>query len=353
MKMKNIRTKKLPAGSRLYRIASVAVTMLLVTATGFAATEDSLSYRVQTGDTLGSVAKHFSENISNWRELQRFNKLKNPNRIEPGSTLLIPYKLLKQAPVAATVAFAAGAVGHRLAGVPAIQSLKQGATVNEGDQIITGATGTATIDFLDGSQLVILRDSIVKFATLKGRSESGIASIQIDLKQGRVETRVTPRKNERSRYEIITPTVQIGVRGTEFRVNLDDANAITRTEVLHGVVAADNAFGGVSVPQGFGTLIEKDQAPRAPVALLPPPGVPYLLMTPSSSMLHWAPVNNAVAYHLIIASDAAFAQRIAEYTSSKPEIQLTPIPAARYFIRVLGVDAIGLEGSPQDRRIDF
>ena len=351
--MENTKTTDRLVGSRLYKIAAFAVTLLLVAATSHAAENASLRYRVQKGDTLGSVAKRFSETIGDWREIQRANRLKNPHRIEPGSTLRIPYKILKQTPISATIAFATGAVEHRPAGATAKQPLKQGNSVNEGDQIFTGATGTATVDFHDGSQLVILRDSTVGFAQIKGRSDIGMASIQIDLKQGRVETRVTPRKFEASRYEIITPTVQIGVRGTEFRVKLDEANAITRTEVLHGIVAADNALGGVSVPQGFGTLIEKDQAPRPPVALLPPPGMPYLLMTTSSSTLHWAPVNNAVAYRLIFASDAAFANRIAEYSSRKPEIQIAQLPTGRYFVRAVGVDAIGLEGIAQDRSIDF
>ncbi len=107
--------------------------------------------------------------------------------------------------------------------------------MRQGDQIRTGANATTTIDFVDGSQLVILRDSIVTFVKLQGRSDAKLASIQIDLKQGRVETRVTPRKNNNSRYDIITPTVQIGVRGTEFRVNAGDGRFDS-----HGSVGRQN-----------------------------------------------------------------------------------------------------------------
>ncbi len=319
----------------------------------FAADDGSMIYRIQRGDTLGSIAVRHLEISGNWRELQRFNMLKNPHRIVPGSTLRIPYKILKQMPVSATIAFAAGAVEHRPAGTTETKPLKHGTPINEGDHIVTGTTGTATVDFLDGSQLVILRDSVVGFKTLRGRSDAGVAAIQIDLKQGRVETRVTPRKASTSRYDIITPTVQIGVRGTEFRVKLDDGNEITRAEVLHGEVAADNAFGGVSVPQGFGTLIEKNQAPRQPIALLPAPVAPTFLMTPTSTTLHWPPLANAFAYRVVIAADAGFANRVAEYTTNKSEVQLAPLPTGRFFIRALGVDATGLEGNASERSIDF
>ena len=280
-------------------------------------------------------------------------KSKKPNRIEPDSILRIPIKLLKQAPASATIAFVAGAVDHRPAGASSNQPLKQGASVRQGDEILTGANGTATVDFLDGSQLVILRNTVVGFATLKGRRDTGVTSIQIDLKQGRVETRVTPRKRGASRYEIVTPTVQIGVRGTEFRVKLDDSNELTRTEVLHGQVAAKNPFGSQSVPKGFGTLTEKNKAPLPPIPLLPAPTVPSLLVTPNSISAHWPPLANALSYRIVIATDSGFAKRVAEYVSTKPEIQLAPLPTGHYYLRALGVDTQGLEGNAGERTIDF
>lgn len=48
------------------------------------------SYCVQAGDTLSGIAGRFNTTAA---EIQKFNKwLKNPDNIEAGSILMIPYK---------------------------------------------------------------------------------------------------------------------------------------------------------------------------------------------------------------------------------------------------------------------
>ena len=309
-------------------------------------------YTVQRGDTLHSIAAQYLGNKNNWRQIGKTNKLKNPNRIEPNAVLRIPMHLLKQEAVAATIAFVEGRAELRAQGAAPGQTLSKGDKIREGNQIQTSANASATVDFVDGSQLVILRDTIVSFTKLQGRSDAKIASIQIDLKQGRVETRVTPRKNKKSIYEIITPTVQIGVRGTEFRVNAEE-ESLTRTEVLEGIVAAENPLGSQSVPKGFGTLVEKDKAPLPPIALLPAPTVPTLLVTPTLITAHWTTLLNATKYRLLIAANQSFSQRVGEYLTPRQEVQLSPLPAGRYYLRLRGIDSNGLEGRASERFVDF
>lgn len=326
--------------------------LMVSTATSFADEFESWPYHVQRGDTLYSISVRYLENKSEWRKIQQVNKLKNPNRIESNTRLLIPTKLLKQEATSATIAFVEGSTQLRPLGETAERRLSKGDQVRQGDQIRTGANATTTIDFVDGSQLVILRDSIVTFVKLQGRSDAKLASIQIDLKQGRVETRVTPRKNNNSRYDIFTPTVQIGVRGTEFRVNAGDGS-LTRTEVLEGKIAAENSLGSTTVPMGFGTVIEKNKAPQPPVALLAAPKRPDLLYTPTSVSARWNELSDAKNYRIVIASNQSFSQLVGEYVTSKQEIQLAPLAPGRYFLRLRGIDSNGLEGRASERAIDI
>jgi LysM repeat protein len=336
------------------RTVHVAFLVILFVAANFAiAQENTWPYRVQAGDTLRSIAARHLGGKGHWQQLQTLNRLKNPDRIAPGATLRIPGKLATPETISATIAFVEGSAEHRPIGASTSQALAKGAAIRQGDQIQTGANGSATVDFLDGSQLVILRDSIVTFKTLQGRSDTRVASIQIDLKQGRVETRVTPRKNKKSLYEIITPTVQIGVRGTEFRVKVDDAGELTRTEVLEGKVAAENSLGKETVPKDFGTLVEKNQAPRPPIALLPAPIAPTLLVTPTAITAHWPGLPEASSYRVMISANANFSQLVGEYITPLREITLAPLPAGRYFLRLRGVDSSGLEGRASDRTIEF
>ena len=338
--------------TNLLRFFSFFAALITLMATSFAQELESWPYRVQRGDTLLSISAQYLENKNEWRQIQKTNKLKNPNRIEPNALLLIPTKLLKQQTTSATIAFVDGSTQLRPLGETVERQLRKGDQVRQGDQIRTGANATTTIDFVDGSQLVILRDSIVTFVKLQGRSDAKLASIQIDLKQGRVETRVTPRKNKSSHYEIFTPTVQIGVRGTEFRVNAGDGS-VTRTEVLEGTIAAENSLGSTAVPMGFGTLIEKNKAPQPPVALLAAPKQPDLLYTPKSISVHWNELPDAKNYRIVIASNQSFSQLVGEYVTSKQEIQLAPLPPGRYFLRLRAVDSNGLEGRASERAIDL
>jgi hypothetical protein len=339
--------------ARFSRIAQLLLFFVVTVNSAFAQDTHTWTYRVKPGDTLRSIAARHLDNPRHWQRLQAINHLKNPDRIAPGSTLRIPGKPAQAEPLSATIAFVEGRAEHRPSGSSSSQPLGKGAAIRQGDQIQTGGNGSATVDFLDGSQLVILRDSIVTFATLQGRADKRVASIQIDLKQGRVETRVTPRKNKNSRYDIITPTVQIGVRGTEFRVKVDDSSELTRTEVLEGAIAAENVLGQQIVPKDFGTLIEKDQAPRPPVALLPAPIAPTLLVTPTSTTAHWPELPSAASYRVMLSANANFSQLVSETVTPKRELTLAPLPAGRYYLRIRGIDSSGLEGRASDRPIDF
>ena len=310
-------------------------------------------YRIQQGDTLFSICERYLENKSNWRAVSRINKFKNPNHISPNTILLVPTKLLKRERIYATTAHVDGAAEHRTAGKTMGEPLGKGDLIRQGDEIKTGKTGSAVVDFVDGSQLVILRDSLVMFRTLQGRAEAKLISVQIELKKGRVETRVTPRKNNGSLYEIVTPTAQIGVRGTQFRVNAGDSDDPTRTEVIEGKVAAENPFGQQTIPSGFGTLVEKDKAPLPPIALLVAPTPPTLLVTPTTVTAHWPELAKAVSYRVVIAGNANFSQVAAEYVTAKPEIQLAQLPAGRYFLRLRAIDSNGLEGLSSERTVDF
>ena len=338
---------------RFYLVARLLLFFVVAVNSAFAQDAETWTYRVKAGDTLRSIAARHLDNPRHWQKLRAINRLNNPDRIEPGSALRIPGKPAQAETLLATIAFVEGSAEHRPNGSSSGQPLRKGVAIRQGDQIQTGANASATVDFLDGSQLVILRDSIVTFKILQGRSQTHVASIQIDLKQGRVETRVTPRKNKKSLYEIITPTVQIGVRGTEFRVKVDDSGELTRTEVLEGKVAAENTLGKEIVPKDFGTLVEKNQPPRPPVALLPPPMAPSLLVTPTSTTAHWPDMPSATSYRVILSANPSYSQLVGEYVTSKREVQLAPLPSGRYYMRLRSIDSNGLEGRASERTIDF
>ena len=62
------------------------------TATGAAASNDSRTYTVKSGDTLSKIAKELLGDANAYPEIFQANRdqLKDPNHIEPGQVLKIP-----------------------------------------------------------------------------------------------------------------------------------------------------------------------------------------------------------------------------------------------------------------------
>ena len=48
------------------------------------------SYKVKSGDSLGSIAMKFLGETSRWREIAELNDIANPNRISVGQVLQLP-----------------------------------------------------------------------------------------------------------------------------------------------------------------------------------------------------------------------------------------------------------------------
>ena len=135
------------------------------------------------------------------------------------------------------------------------------------------------------------------------------------------------------RYEVLTPTVQIGVRGTNFRVNFDAASLLSRSEVLDGAVNARNELGRENIPKDFGTVIASNAAPLPPIPLLPAPnvgGIPALIDR-LPVRLKWESIADATQYRAQLAATADFSNVIADHLVTAPEATFADIPDGRYY----------------------
>ena len=110
--------------------------------------------------------------------------------------------------------------------------------------------------------------------------------------------------------EVSTPTAVIGVRGTEYRVGLEEGSDSTHAEVLDGRVQVDpsGADAGVPVSAGFGASVQAGARTAAVSALLAAPdlaGVPARVERPVVRIDTPAPSD---ALRFQVASDAGFDQ---------------------------------------------
>lgn len=299
-----------------------------------------LEIRVAQNDTLIGLAGKLLARPAEWPRLQALNKIADPQRLKPGSTLKIPLAMLRAETLQARVESVSGDVrGPR-------GRLQAGDSLGVNELLSTGANSYAVIVLPDESRLRVQPDSQTRIEQLQRLTGAGSQQSRIEVSRGRVETGVKPQRGPAARYEIRTPTAVIGVRGTEFRAGFDGKAA--RIEVTEGRVAANQdtplAAGEGAIADAQGLRTEK---------LLPAPatsGIPALLERPLLR-LPMPETPGARAHRVIVAGAGGFDQPAAEQIVSGPEARIAGLPDGEYRVRLRAISAEGLEG--QDSETGF
>ncbi|MCX7965017.1 MAG: FecR domain-containing protein, partial [Syntrophorhabdaceae bacterium] len=235
----------------------------------FASEDPTIEYTVVKKDCLIKIGERILENPKSWREVAKINRLKDPYIIQPDQRLLIPVRLLKGSPMDGTVTFIKGEVILQRATAGEWIKLKHGDSIKQGDTIKTEAHSTLEITFEDKSVLFMRPDTLL---TVNTSEKKGIFAIinRVNLKSGKAISNIKKATGTESRYEITTPSATASVRGTDFRISVDEFLS-TRAEVLDGKIMVIALGKGVEVKGGEGTVIKKDTPPISPVRLLEPP----------------------------------------------------------------------------------
>lgn len=299
------------------------------------------------GDTLLKLAHRYLNRVADWPAIARLNRIADPRRIPVGTVVKIPVEMMRTEVVAARV-IASGGKAELSGGAPALNM-----ALKEGDTLRTGDDGFVTLQLADGSTLTLQSRSQLRIkSTRQLANTGGVGDHRFGLDHGRLETRVTRQRGPAARYEIETPTSNMGVRGTVFRVGTDGAK-VAQTEVTEGRVVAASAGSGapavataVEVGAGFGTIVEAGKPPSAPVALLEPPKLesPAAPFERADIRLPFGAVARAVAYRAQVAADQGFARLIADQKLAGTEASFQDLPDGSLFLRVRGIDERGLEG---------
>lgn len=301
------------------------------------------TYRVRPGDTLWDVAGEYLTPSVPWQRLQEHNRVADPYQLAPGSTLRIPVQWLHRQPARAKVVAVRGDAqsqtsAGRAAPVTAGMSLGSGAVVK------TSPEATLSLQFADGSRLLLLGDSELLLERLTRLGRSGIADTRLRLQRGRIGNDVRHLRGPAANFIVDTPSASSAVRGTRFRVEANAAG--TQTEVLEGRVAVSAGARSALVQRGYGTLVALDQASVTPVALLAAPDLSGFVPAPqvTRAPLSWPAVAGARQYRLQISEHARFDSLQLDVEVDTPGYTLPPLEEGRYYVRVRGIDAQGLEG---------
>ncbi len=310
--------------------------------------EDMIELTVVKKDWLIKICNKYLEYPKKWREIARINNLKNPHLIYPKEKLNIPIELLKGTPLDGKVTFIKGDArlqdGVKGAWVP----LKLDDKVKQKSFIRTGEESALEVTFEDGSSFFLRPNTELGLTTVQRKVTSHLVR-DLSVQAGRVLTKVREATGAGSRLKIQTPSSTAAVRGTEFRVAVDQENKAF-TEVLDGHVAVDAMQKKIALQRDEGTMAKKGEPPLDPKKLLPPP-------TPVDPQPQYNPpvrfafstVEGAVSYRVMVAKDKEgkdlYHERIIK---SGEAMDINSIPDGPYFLLSQSIDNIGLEGLPSE-----
>lgn len=312
--------------------------LLLAAASANAADGARHVHRVERGDTLIGLRERLLRSEVRWQQLQKLNGVRDPLRLQPGSELHWPQAWMRERPARAELLFALGKVMLERDG--ASREVKAGEPLQDGDSLHLGAQSSATLRFVDGSRLVLRPGARLRIERLTRGDQA--AQTRLELRAGAAESQVPalPASAARERrYEIRTPVANLGVRGTEFRSQVEGGTL--RVEVLEGLVGAQQGRSDHKVAAGQGLV---GQGRQASVEALQAP--PQLQAAPLVERLplRWSWQGQAPAYRLQL-WDANGPQLWLDELSKTAQWEGGgELPDGEYRLRVRAIAANGLEG---------
>ncbi|MDM7958080.1 FecR domain-containing protein [Blastomonas sp.] len=309
---------------------------------------ETIVYTVRKGDTLISLGRSWLIRESDWKQVQRLNRVANPHRLPVASRLTLPVRLLRFRPASATVAAFRGDARAAMAN-RTLESVTMGQSLGEGARFVTGPASSLSLALSDGSVVTLPSNSALRITRLRKLLITDSIDYELALDSGGVRSRVSPLRNRDDRFRLRNPIAVSAVRGTDFRNHYDAALGQARAELIEGGLAvnASTGPGETRLAAEFGAVIGKAGGISVE-KLLPPPTLvtgggkqraPVLAFSVAS-------IAEAQGYRLQIARDSGFVDVVDDLTSPAPDFTAAALPNGNYFARFTAIAASGLEGMP-------
>ncbi len=303
------------------------------------------TYRIRPGDTLWDLSGEYLKPGIPWQKLQSHNRISNPYQLPPGSTIRFPLAWLHTQPAKARVLAVHGQATVATGTNANPIGVTQGMQLGIGARLRTGKDSSLSLEFADGSRLLLQADSELQLDQMSRYGKSGMVDTRLRLQRGRISNTVKPTPGASPGFIVDTPNASSAVRGTKFRM---DAGADdTKTEVVDGKVAVNAGNHTTLVRKGYGTRVAAGQtAPIRAVLLLPAPdlsGMPPKI-NGARARLQWPAVDGSQRYRVELSSSEQFETLLADIESTEAGTTLPVLADGYYFLRVRAIDAQGLEG---------
>ncbi|MBT6116572.1 MAG: hypothetical protein HOH66_01735 [Rhodospirillaceae bacterium] len=141
-----------------------------------------------------------------------------------------------------------GAKGHRVSG--SVEDLKYRTELWSNETVRTGGQGVTTLRFLDKTKLQVSNNSEVVLDRFVYDDDTDTGEMAMAFTKGAFRF-ITGHMENLDGFKLRTPTVAIGIRGTDFKVRVA-ADGTTTVSVLEGQVEVTPLGGGSGANIGEG-----------------------------------------------------------------------------------------------------
>jgi hypothetical protein len=295
-------------------------------------------YEVKTGDTLGKLANELLDSPKRWKEVARYNRLPDANRIEPGQRLRIRQPWMKMRAGKLKVEALTGIVtsGDRV--------LRVGDELTQGSAVKTATGAAVRLRMPDDSLLNVMESAQVEIEKLEQR-QGNMFNTLLRLVAGQVEAFKRKYPEGTADLVIRAKTATLGVRGTHFRMRQEGDRAYA--EIEQGLVSYDAQKTPMvlALAGGKGSVADGEHAAEV-VDLLPPPAFPVLPAEFDTPYIQWVmpEMSGAQGYFGELARDEAFSDHLVSVRAKKRKVMFADLPNGRYWLRLRAVDRHGLQG---------
>ena len=318
---------------------------------------DSVPHQVMQGETLEKLATQYFGDARLWTQLQAANQIPDPRRLQPGSTILIPAKLLPT--TSGTVEFVRGNVTVAQAGnLAAATPAQTGQQLDEGTRIQSGPDSFVSVRLADGTIVRVHAQSDVQLRQMRRRGRAGSLQSILEMQSGSLDTSVPDQGEALRRFEIRTPSASTSVRGTRFDVILAPGGQLS-TAVLEGSVAVRSTNAPVNakgelVNTGQGILVSATGHVGSPKALLAAPDLsmlPAAVHDPALLTLPLPSLESAKAWQVQVSQDSTATQVLRQGTFNTNQAAWQSLDDGTYHVTVRGLDADGIPGYAAHRSL--
>jgi hypothetical protein len=323
------------------------VILLLSTSTSGVGRAADWQYRVRPQDNIWDLSGRYVKPDIPWQKVQEYNKVADPYHLVPGSRLSIPVAWLRVQPADAKVVAVIGSAHVQLPGHAGEEAITPNMQLGYGAHVVTSAQASLTLEFADGSRVLVEQDSSLDLDRMSAYGRTGMVDTRLRLQRGRIANSVTPMTGSAAHFSVETPGTISSVRGTHFRVAADAAAGRSQTEVLTGLVDVSGHRRHTLVAKGFGVAAANDAPPSRASSLLPAPDLhcPPAAIDTVPYDLGWQPLNGATRYRIQMAANPRFEALLFDRQVDGADVELPDLPNGDYALRVRGVDANHLEGA--------